>query len=171
MNLPFAPVLVPDRAIDEPADGLANWALGRSESISADNAITAQIDEDPASRNSDLAMSSFTYFPFIGALSLGPGVSGLYSSYAPYQPGFNSIYLPGYTYRPLLLGLTPRGYYGRIYASPRGYGSSIYAPPQRTGFSPGVGGVGAPVPLAPHAPLRPTPAHPITHGGVHAGHR
>ncbi len=166
MNLPLAAVLVPERSIDEPADGLANWAHGRSESISADNAITAQIDEDPASRSSDLAVSSFTYFPFIGALSVSPGVTSLYSSYAPYQPGFNSIYLPGYTYRPLLLGLTPR-----IYT--RGYSSHIYSPyspPRRAGFSPGVGAV-VPVPL-PHAPpLRSTPARPITHGGVHAGHR
>jgi hypothetical protein len=177
MNLPLAAVLVPERSIDEPADGLANWAHGRSESISADNAITAQIDEDPASRSSDLAVSSFTYFPFIGALSVSPGVTSLYSSYAPpYQPGFNSIYLPGYTYRPLLLGLMPRiytrGYSNHIYSpySPYSPHSPPYSPPRRAGFSPGTGAV-APVPL-PHAPpLRTTPARPITHGGVRGGHR
>jgi hypothetical protein len=170
MNLPLAAVLVPERSIDEPADGLANWDHGRSESISADNAIIAQIDEDPASRSSDLAMSSFTYFPFIGALSLGPGVSSLYSSYTPYQSGFNSIYLPGYTYRPLLLGLSPRGYMSHIYSPP------VYSHPNRAGFSSGVGaivpGPHAPVPLRP-APAQPiTPARPFTHGaGVHGGHR
>jgi hypothetical protein len=169
MNLPLAAVLVPERTIDEPADGLANWDHGRSESISADNAIIAQIDEDPASRSSDLAMSSFTYFPFIGALSLGPGVSSLYNSYTPYQSGFNSIYLPGYTYRPLLLGLSPRGYMSHIYSpyapySPR----SPYSPPRRAGFASGVGTV---VPAHPAPPMRPTPAHPVTHGGVHVGHR
>lgn len=172
MNLPFADVLVPEGSINEPADSLAEWAYGRAESISADNAITAQINEDPSSRSSDLALSSFTYFPFIGALSLGPGISSsLYSSYTPYQPGFNSIYLPGYTYRPLLLGLSPRGYSGHIYSP-----YSPHSPPYRTGFSSGVGAV-VPVPL-PHAPpLRSTPVHPVTpgrpisHGGVHGGHR
>jgi len=163
MNLPLAAVLVPERSIDEPADGLANWDHGRSESISADNAIIAQIDEDPASRSSDLAMSNFTYFPFIGALSLGPGLSGLYGSYTPYQSGFNSIYLPGYTYRPLLLGLSPRGYMSHIYSP-----YSPYSPPRRGGFSPGVGAM-VPVPRA--APVHPTPAHPVTRGGFRGGHR
>jgi hypothetical protein len=163
MNLPLAAVLVSERSIDEPADGLANWDHGRSESISADNAITAQIDEDPASRSSDLAMNNFTYFPFIGALSLGPGVSSLYSSYTPYQSGFNSIYLPGYTYRPLLLGLSPRGYMSHIYSP-----YYPYSPPRRAGFSSGVGAI-APVHTTP--PLRPTPAHPVTHGGFRGGHR
>jgi hypothetical protein len=164
MNLPFAAVLVPERSIDEPADGLANWDHGRSQSISADNAIIAQIDEDPASRGSDLAMSGFTNFPFIGALSIGPSVSGLYSSYAPpYQAGFNSIYLPGYTYRPLLLGLWPRGYSSHIYSP-----YSPYSPPHRAGFSSGVGTI---VPVHPVVPVHPTPMRPVTHGGVHVGHR
>ena len=105
MYLPFAPVLVPERSTDVPGDALTDWAKGRSESISADNAITAQIDEDPASRDPGLGTDSFTYFPLIGVPSLGSGLYGGYSSFYPNQPGFNSIYLPGYTYRPFLLGL------------------------------------------------------------------
>jgi hypothetical protein len=160
MDLPFAAVLVPEISIDGPTDALANWAHGRNESISADNAITAQIDEDPASRNSTLALNGFTYFPMIGAMpSLGLGSSGTYNSLTPYQSGFNSIYLPGYTYRPLLLGLAPGGYRSYLYSSPR-----------RAGFSSGPGTI---IPIHPAPVLRPTPgtAHPITHGVVRGGHR
>lgn len=183
MYLPFAGVLVPEPSVDTPNDALANWAQGRSESISADNAITAQIDQDPASTYSALGLNSFTYFPMIGAPSLGLGLSSLYGYSTPYQPGFNSIYLPGYTYRPLILGLPRGGYIG-------GYTGYVPLPPHRAGFSPGVGatvprpvtpapphragfstGVGTMVP-APHTPApRPMPAHPIPHTGVHAGHR
>jgi hypothetical protein len=162
MYLPFAAVLVPERSMDAPSDALAEWAHGRSESISADNAITAQIDEDPASRNSDLALNNFTYFPFIGVLSAGGGLSGLYSSYTPYQPGFSSIYLPGYRYRPLLLGLGSRAYSGY-----RGSVYTPYTPPRRAGFA--TGGVIVPAPV-----VRPTPAHPthpISPGVARGGHR
>ena len=150
MDLPFASVLVPERAIDAPADALTNWAQGRSQSISADNAITAQIDE--------IGLDSFAYFPMIGATPLGLGSSGLYSSLAPrYQPGFNSIYLPGYTYRPLLLGIRLGSY--------SGYRNSIPSIPWRAGFSPGARTI---VP-APHAPV--SPARPVSRGGFHGAHR
>jgi hypothetical protein len=153
MYLPFASVLVPERFIDVPGDALADWAKGRSESISADNAITAQIDEDPASRNSGLGVDSFAYFPLIGVPSLGSGLSGGYGSFNPYQPGFNSIYLPGYTYRPLLVGLAPGGV--RSYP---------YSPPRRVGVFPIVPGPHVPYPHP--ASGRPIP-HGVVHGGVH----
>ena len=128
MSLPLAAVLVPERSIEELGDPLNDWADGRGQSIAADNAITAQIDEDPPSQTTGL--DSFTYFPSLGMSSLGMDPYGLYSSYVPYQPGFNSIYLPGYTYAPLMLGLVGRGL-------------GIYVPrlPWRTGISPGVGTV------------------------------
>jgi hypothetical protein len=157
MDLPLAAVLVPESAsLDAPTDALANWNHGRSESISADNAITAQIDQDPALSNSSLAMNGFTYFPMIGVMpSLGMGSSyGAYGILTPYQPGFSSIYLPGYNYRPLILGLGPGGY--------RGY---LYPPPRRVGFAP-VTGAMVPAPV-----YRPMPAHPISHGAVRGGHR
>ena len=161
MTLPFASVLVPDRSIGEPGDALSDWSSGRSESISADDAITAQIDEDPASGAP--GSDGLTYFPFLGASSLGLGSSSMYSSYTPYQPGFNSVYLPGYTYLPLLLGLGGR----RL---------QTYGPlsPGRIGFSPGAGGI-TPFPRAPivRTPVaRPAPIHvapPIVVHGV--GHR
>jgi hypothetical protein len=46
MYVPFAPVLVPKRSIDERPDALSAWAEGRQQSISADNAIAANI-QDP----------------------------------------------------------------------------------------------------------------------------
>lgn len=153
MYLPFASVLVPERFTDVPGDTLADWAKGRSESISADDAITAQIDEDPASRVSAFGADGFAYFPLIGVPSFGSGLSTAYRSFNSYQPGFNSIYLPGYTYRPLFLGLAPVGI--------RSYPSSL---PWRGGVSPIV--------TRPHVPLplpRPSPVHPIPHGGVRGG--
>ena len=153
MHLPFAAVLVPERSIDQPRDALSNWANGRSESISADNAITAQIDEDPASRTPGL--DRFTYFPFLGVPSLGLSSSNPYRPFTPYQPGFHSMYLPGYTYRPLILGLVGRGF--RTYPP---------SPPRRIGVSPGAGTI-VPVPLAPVP--RPAPIRAAPHVGVRGG--
>jgi hypothetical protein len=165
MDLPLAAVLVPERSTATPDDTLASWAQGRSESISADNAITAQIDEDPASRPYSASLGGFSYFPLIGATPLGLGSSGLYSSYAPpYQSGFSSIYLPGYTYRPLLLGLRLGSY--------SGYSGFVHPIPPRLGFSPGVGSiVGAPHATHPPVSSAPAPARPITRGGFHPAHR
>jgi hypothetical protein len=155
MRLPFAGVLVPEVASAHSNDALSDWANGRSESISADNAIMAEIDEDPASRTTGL--DSFTYFPFLGVPSPGLGLSSPYSSYTPlYQPGFNSIYLPGYTYRPLILGLVGPSF--RTY------------PPRRIGISPGASTI-SPYPRAPisrPAPLRPAAPHIGVRG---VGHR
>ena len=163
MTLPFASVLVPELPERLPNDALNDWANGRSQSISADNAITAQIDGDPASVGP--GYDGFTYFPLLG-LPYAGGVSpsAVYSPYSPYQSGFNSIYLPGYTYQPLVLGLALRGL--RTYVP--------YPSPLRIGVSPGVGvsrgiGVYSPIPRtpAPHVPMpRPMPVHP---GAVHVG--
>src|SRR5215831_7674272 len=117
MDLPFAAVLVPEPSINEPADALSNWSKGRSESIAADNAIAAEISDDPTSPDqSDLGPGVLTYFPLLGLSSLSLGLSSPYSSFAPYQPGFNSIYLPGYTYQPFILGLWVGGRGGFPYA-------------------------------------------------------
>jgi hypothetical protein len=162
MFLPFETVLLPEPSVGVPADALADWDHGRSESISADNAVTAQIDEDAGSRNSLTGMDGFTYFPLIGASTLGLGSLGLgaYGGYGyanPYQPGFNSIYLPGFTYRPLTLGLPASGI--RTY---------LYPPPRRIGISPGIGTT-IPGPRVPV--LRPAPVRPVVipRGTVHVG--
>jgi hypothetical protein len=126
MELPFAAKLVPQPSMNEPTDELSDWSKGRSESISTDNAIAVKISDDPTS--ADITGSGaagagvLTYFPLLGLPPLGLGLSGSYSpyspyslyspysSFAPYQPGFYSIYLPGYTYQPLILGLLIGGY-------------------------------------------------------------
>ncbi len=108
MTLPFAAVLVPEQASEPVRDSLTNWSNGRNDSISADNAITAQLDEDP---NSPMAgLSGFTYFPVLGVPSAGLSSTSPYGYYPPAQPGFNSIYLPGYNYLPLVVSLG----YGRL---------------------------------------------------------
>jgi hypothetical protein len=145
MYLPFAPVLVPDRSVGTPQDALSDWSRGRNQSITADNAIAANI-QDPASMDLDLGLDPFTYYPMLGLPSLGPGVSGSYlpySAFAPYQPGFNSIYLPGYTYQPYLLGL-PRNRTGGLITAPTRIGTFLV--PYR------------PIPLPRPTPARPMPA-------------
>ncbi len=143
MVLPFASVLVPEQSGEQSVDALSDWADGRGESISADNAIAAQIDEDPASRTSGL--DNFAYFPFLGVPALGLSSTSPYGAFNPYQSGFNSIYLPGYTYQPLLLGLMGRGY--RTFQP---------LPIRRIGVLPGAGTF---VPL-------PRPALPLTRPAV-----
>jgi hypothetical protein len=163
MDVPFAPVLVPERSMDQPHDALSTWAEGRQQSISADNTIAANI-QDPGSINaSNSGIDSFTYFPALGLPPYATGLSGPFSSLGTYQPGFNSIYLPGYTYLPLFLGAASGG----------GFLSPLRLPPH--------GGI-LPFPL-PHAPVphrtpvhpvfsRPTAVHPISRGGMHgAVHR
>ena len=156
MNLPFASVLVPQPSTDWPRDALSAWAEGRQQSISADDAIAANI-QDPASLNaSDSGPDSFTYFPMLGVPSLRTLLSSTYSSVVS-QPGFNSIYLPGYTFLPLLVGLRAGG-----------------LPPPRFPWHPRP----APVfPVYPRpVPVRPVSPHPIgvhpappvgMHGGFH----
>ena len=157
MNVPFAPVLVPERSIDQPRDALSTWAKGRQQSISADNAIAANI-QDPASMNtSNSGLDSFTYFPMLGLPPVGPGLSSTYSAVGLSQLGFNSIYLHGYVYLPLLLGLRPTGF-----------------PPLRFPSHPHPMPV---LPVYPHPiPVRPVYPHPTAvrpvpqvgiHGGIH----
>jgi hypothetical protein len=159
MYVPFAAVLVPERSIDQPRDALSNWADGRQQSIFADNAIAAGI-QDPASMDTSIpGLDGFTYFPMLGLAPIGSGLSSLYSPLGPYQPGFNSIYMPGYAYRPLFLGYMPGG-----------FRTTLHSPP-RIGFSPSPL-PRSPLPSAPspRPPLpRPAPVRPITPVGVHVG--
>ena len=170
MSLPFASVLVPERASEQSKDALSDWSIGRGESITADNAITAQLDQDLAAGTPGL--DSFTYYPFLGLPSLGLSPVGSYSSYLPRQPGFSSIYLPGYTYRPLLLGtMGPRGPIGPRFPTypishPRvgAPGAGYISPLPRVGVAPGAGHI-TPLPRVPVA--RPG----ITHGPPAIGAR
>lgn len=203
-EMPLAAVLAPERAKDDGKDALAEWADGRAESISADNAIAANI-QDPASLSgANLPADAFTYYPMLGLSSVDAGLAatpsngagsygaGSYGALDPYQaepyglgaiyqPGFYSIYLPGYRRPPLLLGLpgltgtglTRSLYNSPLYRSPL-YNSPLYNSPLH--HSPvygspaypsrlGTPGVGARGPVA-----RPSaPAH-IGPGHIGAGH-
>jgi hypothetical protein len=174
MSLPFAAVLVPEPSSDQSDDAFSEWAIGRRQSIVADNAITAQIDEDPASRA--LGLDSFTYFPMLGVSPMTTVSPTPYSSYTPYQMGFNSIYLPGYTYRPLILGIA--GYRGRVGNGGivgSGFRSYPFSAPRQIGISPGTG-VFVPRPHVPPPSIgvgRPAPINSVPHtgGGRIGGHR
>jgi hypothetical protein len=178
MILPLAGVLVPENSSLQPEDGFNDWSAGRNQSIYADNAITQQIDEDPAARTTD--GDTFTYFPMLGVPNLPQDSSGAYSAYYPYQPGFSSIYFPGYTYRPLILGLVGNGIRpstlsrpGRIYVSPGSVGGA-YVGVGRAPISRPAPITGYPGPRPTYAaPLpRPTAGHGapsvgVMHGGAH----
>jgi hypothetical protein len=106
MDMPLAQVLVPEPSTDPPNDALSNWAEGRRQSITADNTIAANI-QDPGSMDPGASglNDGFTYYPVLGLPPVGSGMSASYSSLGLYQPqpGFSSVYLPGYTYLPLFV--------------------------------------------------------------------
>ena len=170
MELPFADVLTPAISTVDLPDSLNDWSDGRAQSISADNAIAADIQDPSSMAGTYLPADAFTYFPMLGypAMdsmlstygSMAPYASGLYGAPGPYQPGFYSLYLPGYTYRPGLLRL-PAGGLGRSLYGP--YGPS-YAPSR---FNRPLG------PAFPHPPVTrpitpPPAAHPMP---IHVGGR
>jgi hypothetical protein len=176
MRLPLQAVLVPEAAPEAQDDALAEWSIGRRQSIAADDAISSQIDEDPASRG-DLAtgVAGVSQFPLIGLSTIDPTYGGLYGygAYSPYQAGFNSIYLPGYYYRPvILLGFGGTGYRTGAYTSP--YPPALYGSPG-SGLYPGVRVHIPRVPPVHTAPPRATviapPSHPVaTHSTIgHVG--
>jgi hypothetical protein len=148
MDLPLAIALVPEQSAADAGsdpgsgDALSNWSRGRADSISADNQIAANIQDpasmdmssDPSALYGDPGQYGFTQFPMLGLAPIDPGISsgiyspygaGVYSSVYPYQSGFYALYLPGYTYRPLFLGLP----------TVVGRSSTIYSPLPRTGYT------------------------------------
>jgi len=125
-DLPLAAVLRPELSMTEPSDDLAQWARGRGDSITADDTITQQIDSDPGSAMP--GADAFSYFPFVGVPPLG---LSYYSSVLPVQPGFYSMYLPGYTYAPPIVLLPLMGRRG----------GPVPVLPLRGGIYSGVGGI------------------------------
>jgi hypothetical protein len=145
MDVPFAPVLVPEASISQPADALSRWAEGRQQSISTDNAIAANIQDPAAITTTNPGYDAFTQFPLLGLSSLGPGWSTPYDAFVTYQPGFNSIYLPGYNYLPFFVGAYAGGF-------------STFGLPSRSG-------VLSPLPRHPVLPIR--PRLPVPSGATH----
>ena len=114
MELPLRHSAVAQPAA-EPHDELNQWAEGRNEAITADNAVAANI-QDPANLStSGLPADAFTYYPMLPFPSYGTSTTtaGNYGTPAPYpypasagspaiyQTGFYAFYLPGYSRRPL----------------------------------------------------------------------
>lgn len=156
MDLPLAAVLVPEKYAGETLDSFTDWSDGRAESISADNAIAANIQDPATMTGLSLPADGFTYFPMVGLSSvlspygsMGSYQPGLYGSMTPYQTGFYSIYLPGYTARPLMLHLPAAGLQRSLYPPSR-----LSLPSSPIYRNPG---------LRPVTPL----AHPAVHIGVH----
>lgn len=148
MDLPLTAALRPEESSAQPTDTLSEWAKGRGDSIATDDTITQKIDNDPISQMPDF--QGFTYFPFVGVPYMGMGMySSPYGSVypaQPIQPGFYSMYLPGYTYAPSVLLLPSR--IGRI------------APPPYSVVIPHPGHV--PYTISPVRPVGPV-THPVTH--------
>lgn len=182
MELPLAAVLVPEQANAQTTDALGQWAQGRAESVAADNAIAAGI-QDPANLSATdadaaawatMPVDGFTYFPMLGLSSADPNLAGYgYSSglYGPMGPqlGFYSLYLPGYTYRPMLLGLPGLGLGQSIglglRTGTRLPGAYLPTLPTR------IGGTGYPgrttgMPIGRPVGARPVTPHPMPHVGV-----
>jgi len=151
MDLPFERVLAPEKTPIEPSDALTDWADGRAQSISADNAIAADIQDPANMTGSSFPSDAFTYYPLLGlpapmsslgtygSLGLSP-YSGLYGTSPIYQAGFFSLYLPGYTYRPMLLRLPLGVGLGRTLYPTTNRPPSIFVPtmygPTRVGSQP-----------------------------------
>ncbi|HVP46047.1 MAG TPA: hypothetical protein VMT32_05665 [Bryobacteraceae bacterium] len=138
-TLPFAEVLVPDKATVEPGDEFSDWAMDRSQAVLADNAVAGQIVDDPSAiDNSGLPVWGYTYFPQIGTPAAGAGLWTPYgsSSWTPY-----SLYFPGYAYRGLYTGWLGSGRY---------IGYPRIGIPRRPGA--GVTFTAPHTPAAPHAP-------------------
>lgn len=102
--LPLAAVLVPDPPITLGNDDFKNWAMNRSEAISADNTIAAGIVDDPNQTD------SYSYFPMTVDPSLGIGSPYGLSFWSPYQATLNAIYFPSYFYGVLYAGWPSRGW-------------------------------------------------------------
>ena len=97
MQMAFAAAPSPEKTLFAPNYGLAAWADGRNQSISADNSIAANIQDPADLANPYGAADSFTYFPMLGYPGLGATYSALaspaiYGAASPlYQPGFYSL--------------------------------------------------------------------------------
>jgi FecR protein len=172
MDVPFEPVLVPEQSIGQPRDALSSWAEGRQQSISTDNAIAANIQDPATMTATNPGYDAFTQFPMLGLSSLGPGWTTPYDAYLTYQPGFNSVYLPGYNYLPFLVGLYAGGF---SKFGPLTHSGGLVLPRRPVLYPrPGLPGSSG----GPHLSSfssHPVPGHPVSTGhsaspgGVHVG--
>jgi hypothetical protein len=161
--VPLASVLAPEQAPSVAGDEFKNWAMSRSQAISSDNAVAAEITDDPnAIENSAGAIGGLSYFPLTGI----PGVAitnpyGV-SFWSPFQSTLSSIYFPSYNYGSLYPAGWPMIIRQHLWTAP---GTRIHLP---VGGGLHPGGITSPRPL--HTP--PPTTHPVAprvgpHPGVH----
>lgn len=115
-DLRFAEVLVPQRSSHQRADALSEWNKGRSQSIIADNTITAHIGEDSATRTLDLETFIRTYLRSLGVPSPGLASSIRHGSVLQNEP----------VLMPLWLGITMgRGFRSHVLSRRPQVGASV----------------------------------------------
>ena len=167
--LPLAAILVTERSTAEDSDAFKVWAMSRSDSIAADNAIAAEIVDDPNKIEASGLDGGFSYFPLTGVPSLGITNPYGLSFWSPYQSTLSSIYFPAYRYR---LGYPgwPSGI--RFFPRPVGVPSGIgVGTGIRRGLPIHVPPMHVPVTPMPRAPAGSAPHSPAPHVGVHTGRR
>lgn len=101
--LPLAGVLVPEKSAAADVDLFKSWAMGRSQAVAADNAIAAEIVDNPNQVDSSgVDLAAFSSFPATGIPSLGITNPYGLSFWSPYQSlypsGLGLIYFPSYLY-------------------------------------------------------------------------
>ena len=174
-TLPFAEVLLPERTATAGTDPFKNWAMSRSQAITADNATAAGIIDDPSQvDNTGVAVGGYTYFPPAAISSLGLSTPYGLSYWSPYQSSLGSIYFSPYMYGVL---------YPNWPSATRYYPTRIAVPsvmPSRVGTGLYSGSVtsprlpSTPMPSAPYSPppirtIVPRGPAPAPHVGVGAG--
>jgi hypothetical protein len=135
-RLPLAEVLLAENFKDDSGDEFSDWAVRRSQAISSDNSIAAQILDDPSSvDNSSMAFGGgFTYFPMTAMPTLGLASPYGLSFWSPFQPPLASIYI-----NPLYL---PYGYGSNYFGLSNGVRSSLLLPLSRSYPTIGVPSIG-----------------------------
>lgn len=168
--LPLAAVLVTEKSTATAGDDFKSWAMSRSDAVAADNAIAAEILEDPSKVDvagldaGALGGGGFSYFPLTGIPSMGITNPYGLSFWSPYQSTLSSIYFPVYLY-------------GRAYPGWTS-GAPLFPRPIRMPVRVGSGtGIGFGSPRPPfNIPVRTSPPvsgprKPTPHPAVHPGRR
>jgi len=161
-TLPLATVLASEPSADGFGDPFKDWAMSRSQAIASDNAIAAEIVDDPAQMDTStgLPVVGLSYFPVTGVPSLGITNPYGLSFWSPYQSMWSAIYTPAYLY-------------GLMY---RGWPSSVPYYPRPIGISTRIGAGYQPIGIySPRSPIT-GPARPpvrtigpAPHVGGHGG--
>jgi hypothetical protein len=139
-SLPLAEVLVADKAAETDSDDFKNWAMMRSQAVSADNAIAAQIVDDPNKMDATglglgmgPAIGGVTYFPVGGIPSLGLISPYGLSFWSPYQSTLSSLYFPPYLYGVLFTRWPSPTRFSPIYGRPIIFPTGIGTRPRPVG--------------------------------------